>query len=67
LTQVPDTPRWQRVEKLASQLRREIELGILLGEIGPEVGFEFLCHRADGKSVCKGEFKLAPIKVPELA
>jgi uncharacterized protein YlaN (UPF0358 family) len=67
LTQTPDTPRWQRVEKLAYQLRREIELGIRLGEIDPEFGFQFFCVRADGESVCKGKFTLTQYEYPEIA
>jgi hypothetical protein len=62
-----DTPAFRRVERLARELRREIELGIHMGEIDPNTVFDIIVLRANDEPALRGRFDLRPFKPKEAA
>lgn len=57
-----DTSRLAKVERLARELRREIELGVLMGELQECVAFDFIVLRHDDKPALRGRFDLRPMQ-----
>lgn len=59
----PDNYRWARIERLLSELRYEIERGMMEREIGEEIGFRFYVPISskipDGVVFC--EFRTRPV------